>query len=130
MNWGTLFVALFMGHIAGDYWLQNDWMARSKINFDREGWLACLVHCVVYTIAVGFSLTQYGFHVGWWAAFFIFLSHFPIDKWSLGKKWMKMYGQSMDPKTNPFVPCVYIAVDNGFHIFLMLSWLGAMYHIK
>lgn len=124
MNYGTLFSALFLGHLAGDYMFQDDYMARNKVKSNMVGWTACLLHCIFYTASVILSLKLFGFKVNAAAAAMVFLSHFPIDKWSIGKKWMTVYGQSMDPKTNPFVPCVYIAIDNGMHLMLMMWWLG------
>lgn len=65
-----------IGHLIGDYLLQNDWQALNKKANTTKGWLACLVHCILYTVVVCAC-------TGWWKPhliFLVFLSHFPIDK--------------------------------------------------
>ena len=65
-----------IGHLVGDFILQNDWQAMNKKANTLKGWVACLVHCILYTLAVCLC-------TGWWKPHLIglvFLSHFPIDK--------------------------------------------------
>jgi len=123
-------IELIIGHLIGDYLLQNDWMAKNKVNNTVDGYWACFVHCFIYSTTIALFVTQCGwatsfsflepqigsttFHVAFLIAF---LSHYPIDKFSLGKKWMKLFGHSLD---GPFAPCVYIGVDNGAHLALMM----------
>ena len=58
-------VLALIGHLVGDYLLQNDWMALNK----KKQHLPCLVHCFIWALCVcGFA----GF--GWIA----FLSLFAI----------------------------------------------------
>jgi len=124
---GDLFAAVLLGHLVGDYLFQNDWMARNKIRNDWTGWGACLTHCVIYANIVAWfvALMVTGAGVPLYVlAIIAFLTHFPIDKWSLGKKWMKIFGQTMDMKASPFVPLVYVAVDNTMHILLMMLAYG------
>lgn len=125
-----LFVALFIGHMVGDYILQNDWMARNKVRWDLVGWLSCTVHCIIYTVMVSCALAGFGFTVTPGVCALVFASHFPIDKASLAKYWMKVYGHSMDSTTNPFVPLVYVAVDNTIHIIIMMFMLGTLYGVE
>ena len=77
-----------IGHLVGDYILQNDWQAMSKKENSLHGWFTCLVHCVLYTLSV---LT----FTGWWRwdlAGLVFLSHFPIDKTYIVALYMKKVG--------------------------------------
>jgi hypothetical protein len=39
-----------VAHLVGDYVLQSDWMALEKTEPGRKGWIAALVHGLVYTI--------------------------------------------------------------------------------
>jgi hypothetical protein len=77
-------------HFIGDYILQNHWMSVNKKKKGFIGFLACLIHCLTYSLPFLFigSIP---------AVFVIFVSHFIIDRWNI-------------------VPW-FIAVKNGtFHI--------------
>ena len=39
---------MVMGHLIGDYFLQNNWMALNK----KKDYMVCSIHCVIYTVAV------------------------------------------------------------------------------
>jgi hypothetical protein len=130
----TPFEAILLGHLVGDYLLQNNWMAQRK-----QAHLApCLVHCVIYTISVC-SFTS--FSPCWLLA--VLLSHFPIDRWSLADKWLHLIkgrsltdyftsGHNNIPKSEKdtennylilrggFTTLVYVIVDNTFHLLLMV----------
>ena len=41
---------MLIGHLVGDYLLQNDWMAENKAKHKGLGWLTCAVHCLLYTM--------------------------------------------------------------------------------
>ena len=131
-------IALFLGHLIGDYILQNDDMAINKSKPSYEGLLPCIKHCTYYALSVAFCVlgggwrliigqTTYNYQWSLLAAFLIaYITHYPIDRHSLAKKWMKKIGQSTDfEKANEirkyFIAPVYIAVDNTMHLFLM--WL-------
>ena len=123
---GDLFTAIILGHLVGDYVLQNDWMALNKVKWNDEGWLAAFVHCICYSTAVTTSLLLCGFkHIGYANTFELiwlvtFMSHFPIDKVSLAKYWMRFYGHSTDVTKNPFTPLVYVVIDNTMHLIIMM----------
>lgn len=128
---------LIFGHLVGDYLLQNKWMAMNK----SASTLKCLIHCMIYTIVVGlFTYSITGFNLYW--ILIIFLSHFPIDRWSLADKWLMLInGRSLkdflengyknipetgfDEKKNyhvlrgGFSALVYTVVDNTMHLLLM-----------
>lgn len=79
MTFATLFCLMFVGHLVGDYLLQNQWMA---INKSSKGWfgrLTCTVHVACYTLAMCsfLHMFQFGAHfvVAWIAAIYLaFLS--------------------------------------------------------
>lgn len=133
--WGIV-----LGHLLGDYVFQNQWLALAK----NRNTVRCLIHCLIYTVCVC-MLTSW--RPLWIAA--VFLSHFPIDRWSLGERWQKLIGgrsieefirrghEDLDlPATatpeqranyvaarGGFTTLVFAACDNTFHLALMfLAW--------
>lgn len=128
------FPQLVIGHLIGDYLLQNKWMAMNKSGNSFK----CAVHCLIYTIAVGFvtwtSIPR------WEWLLVIFASHFPVDRWSLADKWLDAIDSrsltdflSNGKKDIPteldkenyhalrggFTALVYAAADNTMHLVLM-----------
>jgi hypothetical protein len=79
-----LFPSLVIGHLIGDYLLQNKWMAMNKSGSTFK----CAVHCLIYTAAV--TAVTWPYLCGWQWSLFVFATHFPIDRWSLADKWLKM----------------------------------------
>jgi len=133
---------LFLGHLAGDYLLQNQWMALNKSKNTWVGWLSALIHCVLYTFAV--CLFMWNFDPIWMVV--VFLSHFPIDKFSLTDKYLHyIKGRSLKDYVNKdkwkenliiinplkheinrydilegsFAAVVYTITDNAMHLILM-----------
>jgi len=133
------FANLVIGHLIGDYLLQNKWMAMNK---SGSSW-KCAVHCLVYTAAVA-ALTWENLHTWQWVLF-IFATHFPIDRWLLADKWLDLIGGrsirdflfngkrdlpagSFDPENyyvvrGGFTAFVYAVTDNTMHLSLM--FIGA-----
>ena len=144
-------IALLLGHLVGDYLTQDEYTALNKSKKGIDGFLTCAAHCCLYSIMVAIFVVFGGWHQTILAgcpdhfmAFVIaFITHFPIDRWSLATPFMKMIGQSgfKEPdggmccngevtinKRNYFIAPIYIAVDNTLHLVLMwvlLSCLGA-----
>ena len=133
---------LFLGHLAGDYLLQNEWMAMNKSKNSWIGWLSASVHCIIYTLAI--CLFMWNFDPIWMVV--VFLSHFPIDKFSLAEKYMHaIKGKGMrdyvkkdgwmdglvyvkpakkelnryDMLEGGFTAIVYTVTDNALHLILM-----------
>jgi hypothetical protein len=80
----NIWFQLLLGHLVGDYLLQAEWMAMNKSKNTLEGWYAAVIHCYIYTFAV--CIFMWNLQPIWILA--VFLSHFPIDKFSLGEKYM------------------------------------------
>jgi hypothetical protein len=104
--------------------------------------LPCVVHCLIYTLCLCISVSK-GFNFYW--ALVVFVSHFPVDRYSLADKWLKLiegrtlagflnYGHKNIPASikgnhignyrilrGGFTSLVYCVVDNTFHLLLMLS---------
>ena len=115
---------LLLGHLAGDYLLQTDWMAKNKANNDLGGWLAALIHCTIYTFAV--CVFMWNFQPIWIAI--VFNSHFWIDKFAFGKWYLKyIKGMEMDDYRGylhgelhaGFTAVIYTVTDNAIHLILM-----------
>lgn len=70
-------------HLAGDYFLQSDWMALNK----NKQTVPCLAHVLLYTLPF-FLLTTNPL-----ALFLIAFTHFIFDRWSLVKYaiWVKNF---------------------------------------
>lgn len=137
-----------IGHLIGDYLLQNDWQAMHKKLNSLKGWTSCLIHCWLYTIAVCLC-------TGWCSPFLIglvFLSHFPIDKTYVVAWFMKKVGifkriiNNKDTEIDPVCTgnllafqqeinksnmnhkvWAYLLVDNTAH--LTLLWLIAKFAV-
>jgi hypothetical protein len=103
-----------IGHLVGDYIIQNDWMALNK----KANAGICAVHAVLWTTAVvAFA--------GWWGPFVwpaLFVAHFLQDHTNIVRRWMRLIGQEQFA-TGPCSPWSIIVVDNVWHILtLWLAW--------
>ena len=110
----NLFNCLLLGHLVGDWMLQNEWMARNK----QRHWFnsAILVHCTVYTGTLLLAL--------WWAdqanpappyllfSVMVFLSHWLIDAGRLADRWGRLLRQSR-------FHFVQIMVDQTMHLLVL-----------
>jgi hypothetical protein len=137
---------LFLGHLLGDYLLQTEEMALNKSKNTKLGWYYAILHCVIYTASV--CVIMQNFDLIW--IIVVFLSHFPIDKFSLGEYYMhyiKGYGmkQYIDDVNNSakwaylnntpgnqmlkggFTAYVYAMTDNTIHLLLMWGAYHIMY---
>ncbi len=132
---------LVLGHLIGDYVVQNDWMAANKTNPHpggsrdwieycskadarkayRLGHAACLIHCLCYTLAVwAFSF----WWMPWWGLLVCFAAHFPVDRWRLARLWMIHAAGQKAFATGVLSPWSVIVVDNTFHL-AVLFVIGA-----
>lgn len=105
-----------IAHLAGDYLLQNDWMAQNKKKRTLNGELACITHCLLYAICfIGFA------DIFQLAAIYIF--HYLIDRFYFVKNYMEIAGQD-DFAKPPFAPWSQIMVDNTFHLLINCAILN------
>jgi hypothetical protein len=122
-----IYFRLLLGHLAGDYLLQSQQMAINKNESSSQGHLWCLFHCLIYTAVVCLFLWT----INPLIIALIFLSHYPIDKWSLGNRWLTLirgrnirdefYDKQYSKRdiSLPFAIVVYTVVDNTLHLLLM-----------
>ena len=97
---------MIIGHLVGDYILQNDWMAINK----KRSTPICVLHCALWAASVLFF-------TGWgWEWFGVLLvAHFVQDRWSLVSRWMDMIGQKQF-RTGLYAPWSMVVVDNVLHL--------------
>jgi len=138
-----MFLMAILGHFVGDYLLQTKYMALHKTDSDLNGVRVCFIHCFIYTLSVALLMKQ---ATNPWVLGMVFLSHYPIDRWGLGQKWLDLiggrnfvndwepaleYSKNLNPGHNDlkipvivtsFGCIVYAVVDNTLHILLM--WIG------
>jgi len=101
----------FIGHLIGDYLLQNDWMGSNK----KEHWFPCFVHCLVYTGAVALCTWW-----PWWTWPLIFVSHYLLDGTLFVQWYLEMIGRPKFMKP-PWFPWSWVIIDNTLH--LVTLWL-------
>jgi len=138
------FALLILGHLVGDFVLQNKWMALNK----SGKWYPCLIHCLMYSGTVGLFTSPYTSGIWYWP-FVVFATHFPVDYFSLADKWLDFIngrslrdfiknGKDNIPKEMDyenyhalragFTAVVYAVTDNTIHLALMYG--AAMYLLK
>jgi hypothetical protein len=122
----TIFEKILLGHLVGDYLLQSKKMAIEKSTKGLNGLMWCFFHCVLYTLVIClFTSTTEPIKI-----FLIFMSHFPVDRWSLANKWLKIirgrnFMTAYKSKAEfheidlSFSTIVYVVVDNTIHLLLM-----------
>lgn len=100
-------ISALVGHLVGDYLLQNDWMALNK----KTSTLHCVVHCAIWTACVCLF-------AGWyqpWVIGVLFATHFAQDRTGIIRWWMSVVGQDKFA-TGICSPWSIIVVDNVWHI--------------
>lgn len=116
----NVFTWLLIGHLVGDWLLQNDWMARGK----KQGLVTApgLIHFAIYTSVVTIALwvsdvvekSNGDYYICF--GLLIFISHWLIDATNLVEGWIRFYGQSN-------LIMMRIMVDQTLHI-LVLAMLS------
>jgi len=111
------FAWLLLGHLLGDWLLQNDWMARGK----KRGLLtlAGLVHCAIYMAAVVGTAWLSGLRQSRPASYLcfaaiLFASHWLIDATDGVDRWMRLLRQSR-------LELVRIMVDQVLHLLTLVG---------
>jgi Protein of unknown function (DUF3307) len=81
-----------VGHLVGDYLLQNDWQASGK---KRSSWI-CAIHCLIWTFWVVLFAGWYSWPVDTKTIIVplvLFTTHFLQDRWGFIKWYMLKMGQ-------------------------------------
>lgn len=108
----TLLLAI-IGHLVGDYLLQNDWMASNK----KQSVLRCSIHATIWTMCVLLFSGWFKIHgsQGIIIGFILVTTHFFQDHTNVVAWWMDLIGQHKF-RTGPCAPWSMIVVDNVWHI--------------
>jgi len=120
-----------VGHILGDYFAQTKWMALNKKKDSPEGYRACALHCLVYTIIMVIVTGAYNIIF----ALIIFAGHFFLDKFDIVdnyleaikgrtiKSILKAHGNNLEEKVTletsfmvAYTVLVHTVIDNSIHI--------------
>jgi len=111
----NIFSWLMLGHLVGDWLLQNDWMAtgKNKAIFTQAG----LVHYTIYTLTIMVTLsiigpTENSISALTGIGLLIFVSHWVIDATGLVNWWMQFYRQSN-------LAVVRLMVDQILHLLIL-----------
>lgn len=109
----TLILAL-IGHLVGDYLLQNDWMALNK----KKATLPCAIHCALWSLSVWAFTWSGKVALGWkaWILVPLFVTHFAQDRTTLIEFWMTNINRQRKFAVPPMAPWSCIVVDNVWHI--------------
>jgi hypothetical protein len=105
-----------IGHLVGDYLLQNDYLAQGK----KESSVICAVHCLLYTFAIWWFTS--------WSMLFlsaVLVTHFLIDRWGF-VKWFMRVNQQEAFSQPPFAPWSIILIDNIFHLYILFRISAAL----
>jgi hypothetical protein len=115
-----------IGHLVGDYLLQNDWMALNKKKWKNSCPINCLehrildcfnfpcfVHCVLWTLAVCLFSGWHSIPV----IAFLFVTHYIQDRTQIIGWWMRLKWKDQSKFAEPpMAPWSLIVVDNVWHI--------------
>lgn len=113
----SLFDALVVGHLVGDFLAQTAWMADNKAS--RLGPL--VVHSLVYTLFVGAAgRLEGGLPV--WALPVLFVSHALLDQRAFVRFWVRTV-QGVHREADVWL---YVVADQAFHVLVLagICWLA------
>lgn len=101
-------------HVAGDYLLQNDWMADGK----KHSSVICTVHVLAYLLP--FLLAG----ASWWQLLAIGVQHWMQDRSTVVLEFMRRTGKRRFASP-PLAPWSLIVTDNALH--LVWVWFVVVY---
>lgn len=103
-----------VGHLVGDYLLQNDWMALNK----KRNIYICMVHCMIWAAVVMAFAGWHSFELPKsrliWGI--LLVTHFFQDHTNIIMYWMTKVNRQQQFATGPCAPWSIIVVDNVWHI--------------
>lgn len=104
-------IEAIVGHLVGDYLLQNDYLALNK----KRSSFHCTVHCLIWTACV-VLFSQWPL----WTGVPLFVTHFIQDRTAIITWYMDAVGQQAF-RTGPCSPWSVIVVDNVWHIVVLFA---------
>jgi hypothetical protein len=109
---------LLVGHLVGDFLIQNDWMALNK----KSRTLPCAVHVALYTFSV---VVCGGWLSDWRAWLLVGIPHFAIDRSQFVRWYMASVGQERFAQP-PMAPWSLVAIDNSMHALCLVMALWVL----
>lgn len=102
-----------IGHLFGDYIIQNDWMALNK----KKDSFTCAIHCFLWAWSVMLFGLPWSSPSSVWSpvCLVLFATHYLQDRTAIIVWWMKFNGQEKF-MTGSCSPWSIIVVDNVWHI--------------
>jgi hypothetical protein len=112
----TAFEQALVLHLVGDWLLQNDWMARHKINLRHPAaWVHATIHAVLLSVALG-----------WVGGVVLGLLHLAIDTRVPQIWWGRVFGQTHSGEASLHV---MIWGDQVLHIGTIALWVLLAPHL-
>ena len=108
-----------VGHLVGDYLLQNDWMALNKKKQDPYGSFACVVHCAIWSMCVVIFSEWFRSGNLFLVCVLLMIPHFIQDHTNIVKFWMTRINRQPKFSEPPMAPWSIIVVDNVWHIVML-----------
>jgi len=112
----TLFEKALVLHLIGDWLLQNDWMARCKVDLRHPAaWVHAGIHAVLLSLVLG-----------WVGGLVLGLVHMLVDTRVPQRWWRRVFQQTQDGEI-----ALHVAVwaDQVIHIATIALWLQAAPHL-
>lgn len=120
-------VGAIVGHLVGDYLLQNDFLALNK----KSNSVVCAIHCLIWTWCVLLLGIPGKIPYEPWVAEvagLLFITHYIQDRTNIVLWWMGFIGQEKFA-TGPCSPWSIIVVDNVWHI-VVIWYIWTVFGIK
>ena len=122
MTWGSVFAVFIACHVTGDFLLQTEWQALTKVQGlgTADGRHALMSHATAYTCAFIPALiwiaSARSVSRAILVAVLIFLPHILVDDGRMVRGWMR------DVKRSPnATPSLRLMVDQSFHLVCLLG---------
>ena len=112
----TLFEKALVLHLIGDWLLQNDWMARCKVDLRHPAaWVHAGIHAVLLSLVLG-----------WVGGLVLGLVHMLVDTRVPQQWWRRIFRQTQEGEI-----ALHVAVwaDQVIHIATIALWLQAAPHL-
>lgn len=110
-------ISALVGHLVGDYLLQNDWMALNK----KDRFWPCFIHSFIWATCICVFAWWGRIPQSWFSLGYVHVhgllcfTHFIIDYSHFVSKYMDFIGQNKF-RTGLCAPWSTIVVDNVWHI--------------
>ncbi len=122
MSWPAALLALLVSHLVGDFLLQTEWQALTKVRGlgDPVSRRALGRHVVNYTVAFTPALVWIGLETSAARAVavgaLVAIPHLLIDDGHLVRSWLRDVKHAREPS-----PALWMTVDQTFHVLCLLG---------